>query len=58
MFEPGQRRLFLDALRPPEGYSFDLGFGTTYTLDLMALLAVPLAFTFRGTSGPGRIIGL
>ena len=47
MFEPGQRRLFLDALRPPEGYSFDLGIGTTYTLDLMALLAVPLAFTFR-----------
>ena len=47
MLEPGHRRLFLDALRPPEGYSFDLAVGTTYTLDLMALLAVPLAFTFR-----------
>ena len=46
MFEPGHRRLFLDALRPPEGYSFDLAVGTTYTLDLMALLSVPLAFTF------------
>lgn len=47
MLEPGRRRLFLDALRPPDGYSFDLAVGTTYTLDLMALLAVPLAFTFR-----------
>lgn len=47
LFEPGRRRLFLDALRPPPGYSFDRGIGTTYTLDLMALLAVPLAFTFR-----------
>ena len=47
MLEPGHRRLFLDALRPPEGYTFDLAVGTTYTLDLMALLAVPLAFTFR-----------
>ena len=31
MLEPGHRRLFLDALRPPEGYSFDLAVGTTYT---------------------------
>ena len=47
MFEPGQRRLFHDALRPPEGYRFDCAVGTTFTLDLLALLSVPLAFTFR-----------
>ena len=47
MLDPGRRRLFLDTLRPPEGYTFDFAVGTTYTLDLMALLAVPLAFTFR-----------
>ncbi len=47
MLEPGRRRLFMDTLRPPEGYALDRAVGTTFTLDLMALLAVPLAFTFR-----------
>ena len=46
MLEPGQRRLFLDTVRPPDGYVLDLAVGTTFTLDLMTLLAVPLAFTF------------
>ena len=46
MLEPGRRRLFLDTLRPPEGYVLDRAVGTTFTLDLMTLLAVPLAFTF------------
>ena len=56
MLEPGHRRLFLDALRPPEGYSFDFAVGTTYTLDLMALLSVPLAFTFRDAQdGEGQL---
>ena len=56
MLEPGHRRLFLDALRPPEGYSFDLAVGTTYTLDLMALLSVPLAFTFADAQdGDGQL---
>ena len=47
MLEPGRRRLFTDTLRPPEGYVLDRAVGTTFTLDLMTLLAVPLAFTFR-----------
>jgi hypothetical protein len=34
-------------LRPPDGYRFDRAVGTTFTLDLIALLAVPLAFTWR-----------
>ena len=46
MLEPGRRRLFMDTLRPPEGYVLDRAVGTTFTLDLMTLLAVPLAFTF------------
>ena len=41
MLEPGQRRMFLETLRPPEGYLFDRAVGTTFTLDLMTLLAVP-----------------
>ena len=56
MFEPGQRRLFHDALRPPEGYRFDCAVGTTFTLDLLALLSVPLAFTFRDPEdGEGQL---
>ena len=47
MLEPDRRQLFLETLRPPDGYRFDRAVGTTFTLDLMALLAVPLAFTFR-----------
>ena len=46
MLEPGRRRLFLDTLRPPQGYVLDRAVGTTFTLDLMTLLSVPLAFTF------------
>ena len=47
MLGPENRRLFLDTLRPPDGYAFDRAVGTTFTLDLMTLLSVPLAFTFR-----------
>ena len=47
MLQPGRRRLFMDTLRPPHGYVLDRAVGTTFTLDLMTLLAVPLAFTFR-----------
>ena len=47
VLEPDRRQLFLETLRPPDGYRFDCAVGTTFTLDLVALLAVPLAFTFR-----------
>jgi hypothetical protein len=43
-----QRRQLFDALHPPDGYQFDLAVGTTFSLDLLALLTVPLAFTFWG----------
>lgn len=46
MLKPGDRKLLLDTLRPPEGYRFDRTIGTTFTLDLESLLTVPLAFTF------------
>jgi hypothetical protein len=36
----------LEALRPPEGYRLDRAVGTSFTLDLLALLTAPLAFTF------------
>lgn len=45
MLAPEQRHLFYHALRPPDGYRLDFAVGTTYSLDLAALLSVPLAFT-------------
>jgi hypothetical protein len=44
MLDPDGRHLLLDALRPPLGYELDLAVGTTYTLDLHALLMAPVAF--------------
>jgi len=41
-----ERTLLLDSLRPPAGYRLRRAVGTTFTLDLMALLTAPLAFTF------------
>ena len=40
------RTLLLDSLRPPAGYRLRRAVGTSFTLDLMALLTAPLAFTF------------
>lgn len=41
-----ERTLLLTSLRPPAGYRLDRAVGTSYTLDLIALLTAPLAFTF------------
>lgn len=46
MLSPKERNLLLESLRPPEGYRLDTALCTTYSLDLMALLIAPLAFTF------------
>ncbi|MEX2374667.1 MAG: phospholipase D family protein [Dehalococcoidia bacterium] len=44
MLAPETRELLLDLLRPPDGWRVDLAVGTTYTLDLHALLVAPLSF--------------
>src|SRR6266536_1505684 len=41
---PEDRRLATDCLRPPDGYGLDQAIGTTFTLDLLAVIAAPLAF--------------
>lgn len=41
---PQSRVLFNDALRPPAGYGLDAAVGTTYTLNLTALLLAPMSF--------------
>ena len=56
MLEPENRLLLLDALRPPPGYAFDRAVGTTFTLDLVALLITPVAFAlFDVEAEDGRI---
>ena len=45
MLSPDDRQLLVDALRPPSGYRLDRAIGTTYSLDLLTLLAIPLNFT-------------
>jgi hypothetical protein len=43
MLSPEERSLFVNAIRPPDGYQFDRGVGTTFTLDLLTLLVTPLS---------------
>lgn len=47
MLEPNHRQLLLDCLQPPDGFELDQAVGSTYSLDLYALLSVPVAFSFR-----------
>lgn len=54
MLDPQDRELLLDALRPPPGAVLDAGLGTTFTLDLEALLLAPLAFALFDTEGAER----
>lgn len=58
MLEPDSRHLLLDALRPPDRYSLDLAVGTTYSLDLGALLTAPLAFAMFDTVGADDPTGI
>ena len=46
MLDPRDRGLLLEMLRPPSGYRLDFAVATTFSLDLLALLTAPLAFTF------------
>jgi len=49
MLRPDSRLLYLDALRPPQGYTFDRGIGTTFSLDLLSLLFAPLSLALHET---------
>lgn len=45
MLDPRNRTLLLESLKPPDGFTFDCAVGTSFSLDLLALLTTPLAFT-------------
>jgi hypothetical protein len=46
MLKPDERTHLLDLLRPPPGCQLDFAVGTTYSLDLISALMVPLSFAF------------
>lgn len=54
MLEPEDRTLLFDALKPPEGYHLDHALITSYTLDLTAVLSVPMAITFDAWQTEGE----
>jgi len=56
MLAPDQRTLMLDALRPPDGYTFDRGVGTSFTLNLMTLLVAPLSLALHDVASAEEAI--
>jgi hypothetical protein len=54
MLDPYDRRHLMEILRPPDGYSLDFAIGTTFSLDLLALMTAPLAFTIFETECESR----
>lgn len=46
MLKPDDRKLLLELLQPPPGHEIEWAIGTTYSLDLVALLSAPVAFAF------------
>ena len=52
MLAPGDRRLYTSCFSTPEGYVFDHGVGTTFTLDFRSFLFVPMALASAGVEDP------
>ena len=49
--QPDDRMLLAEALAPPDGTEFDAAMAVTYSLDLRALLAVPMALSHSDLAG-------
>jgi hypothetical protein len=46
MLRPEERQHLMEPLRPPAGCKLDVAVGTTYSLDLISALMLPLSFAF------------
>lgn len=55
MLRPTDRELYSRCLEAPEGYRFDSGVATTFSLDMESLLFVPLALACHGAEDPAAI---
>ncbi|MBN2034313.1 MAG: phospholipase D family protein [Deltaproteobacteria bacterium] len=47
LLDPREREIYLDHLRPPQGYRLDGAIATTFSLDLMSLLIAPVAMALQ-----------
>lgn len=56
MLSPEARAVAIDFLRPPVGYSLDQAVLTTFSLDLEALLALPLAVLAHADGGVDEVL--
>ena len=56
MLSPDSRTVAFDLLRPPAGHELEFALLTTYTLDLEALLALPLGLVARSDTGPEELL--
>src|SRR3989304_7880451 len=56
MLAPDNRAMLMDALCPPQGYQFDRGVGTTFTLDLLSLLVAPLSLALHDVSSAAEAL--
>ncbi len=56
MLEPGKRLLYLEELRPPEGYKLDRAIATTFSLDLLSLLMAPLSMVLFESQSQGELL--
>lgn len=50
MLAPDNRHLLMEALRPPPGMRLDVAVGTSFTLNLQAVLLAPVSFAVYGAS--------
>ena len=48
MLQPTNRLTLIDAMRPPAGFRLESAMAVTFTLNLQALLAAPVAFAITG----------
>ena len=51
MLQPTNRLTLIDALRPPAAFRLESAVAVTFTLDLQALLEVPVALAHTGPDG-------
>ena len=58
MLEADDLRTLLAALRPPAGYRLDRAVGTTFSLDLYALVTTPLAFALFDSEAADETAGI
>lgn len=58
MLDPGDREALTEQLRPPAGYRLSHAVGTTFTLDMISALTVPLSFSRGAGEDPSHTVAV